>query len=213
MGMVSDLILSTPIEFRNRAVKLVAGKCGLAARVDSFHESPLGQVGTQLREKILQSLAKAQEPPPARQKKTLHPPEDKPRAKRGGKRHRRIKEKYGQTEFKKAINRVKFGAEPEDNIYSEEWGLGVPFFEGKPQALKTMKVSKEKQLQQHIKAQKRQRSAAAANESGLSSSLAFTPVQGIELAIPNAARKAPDVGEKYFSTSAGFVNLATPMRQ
>merc|ERR1712070_94216 len=202
--MISDLILSTPMEFRNRAVKLVAGKCGLAARVDSFHESPLGQVGTQLREKILQSLGKAQEPPPAKQKKTLPPPEDKPRAKRGGKRHRRIKEKYGQTDFKKLVNRVKFG-DAEENIYTEEWGLGLQFFEGKPQAAK---VSKEKQLQQHIKAQKRQRTAAAAgNESGLSSSLAFTPVQGIELANPSAARKAPDVGEKYFSNTAGFVNI------
>eukprot|EP00927_Polykrikos_kofoidii_P001924 TRINITY_DN10749_c2_g1_i1.p1 TRINITY_DN10749_c2_g1~~TRINITY_DN10749_c2_g1_i1.p1 ORF type:complete len:506 (+),score=107.84 TRINITY_DN10749_c2_g1_i1:52-1569(+) len=207
--MMSDLILSTPLEFRNRAVKLVAGKCGLAARVDSFHESPLGQVGTQLREKILQALAKAQEPPPAKQKKTLPPPEDKPRAKRGGKRHRRIKEKYGQSEFKKLINRVKFGVDAEENIYTDEWGLGIPFFEGKPQALKSAKVSKEKQLQQHIKAQKRQRTAAAAgSESGLSSSLAFTPVQGIELANPSAARKAPDVGEKYFSNTAGFVNIA-----
>lgn len=204
--LMSDLVLSTPLEFRNRAVKLVAGKCGLAARVDSFHESPLGQVGTQLREKILQSLSKAQEPPPAKQKKTLPPPEDRPRAKRGGKRHRRIKEKYGQTEFKKLINRVRFGPEAEDNIYTEEWGLGLPFFEGKPVPLKAAKVSKEKQLQQHIKAQKRQRAAASAgNESGLSSSLAFTPVQGIELANPNAQRKAPDVGEKYFSTSAAFV--------
>eukprot|EP00929_Paragymnodinium_shiwhaense_P015327 TRINITY_DN1233_c0_g2_i1.p1 TRINITY_DN1233_c0_g2~~TRINITY_DN1233_c0_g2_i1.p1 ORF type:complete len:503 (-),score=172.20 TRINITY_DN1233_c0_g2_i1:197-1705(-) len=208
--MMSDLILSTPMEFRNRAVKLVAGKCGLAARVDSFHESPLGQVGTQLREKILQALGKAQEPPPAKQKKTLPPPEDKPRAKRGGKRHRRIKEKYGQTEFKKLVNRVKFGVDAEENIYTEEWGLGIPFFEGKPQALKAAKVSKEKQLQQHIKAQKRQRTAAAAgNESGLSSSLAFTPVQGIELANPSAQRKAPDVGEKgYFANTAGFVNIA-----
>jgi len=208
--MISDLILSTPMEFRNRAVKLVAGKCGLAARVDSFHESPLGQVGTQLREKILQSLAKAQEPPPAKQKKTLPPPEDRPRAKRGGKRHRRIKEKYGQTEFKKLINRVKFGVDAEENIYTEEWGLGIPFFEGKPvSAHKSAKVSKEKQLQQQIKAQKRQRTAAAAanRDSGLSSSLAFTPVQGIELANPNAQRKAPEVGEKYFSTSASFVAL------
>merc|ERR1712039_890284 len=160
--MISDLILSTPMEFRNRAVKLVAGKCGLAARVDSFHESPLGQVGTQLREKILQSLAKSQEPPPAKQKKTLPAPEDRPRAKRGGKKHRRIKEKYGQSEFKKMINLVKFGVEAEDNIYTEEWGLGVPFFEGNPTAVKTQKVSKEKQLQQQIKAQKRQRTAAAA---------------------------------------------------
>jgi len=213
--LMSDLILSTPMEFRNRAIKLVAGKCGLAARVDSFHESPLGQVGTQLREKIVQSLSKAQEPPPAKQKKSLPPPEDKPRAKRGGKRHRRIKEKYGQTEFKKLVNRVKFGVDPEANIYTDEWGLGVPFFEGKAQTLKTAKVSKEKQLQAHIKAQKRQRNAAATGtESGLSSSLAFTPVQGIELANPNAARKAPDVGDKYFSNTAGFVNLAqTPIGQ
>merc|ERR1712066_277827 len=94
------------------------------------------------------------------------------------------------------------------------WGLGIPFFEGKPQALKSAKVSKEKQLQQQIKAQKRQRTAAAAanRDSGLSSSLAFTPVQGIELANPNAARKAPEVGEKYFSNTAGFVNLSTPLR-
>eukprot|EP00913_Durusdinium_trenchii_P012041 g11313.t1 len=205
---LSDLIVSTPMEFRNRAVKLVAGKCGLAARVDSFHESPLGQVGTQLREKILQSLAKAQEPPPAKQKKTLPPPEDRPRAKRGGKRHRRIKEKYGQSEFKKMLNRTKFGVDPEDNIYTEEWGLGLPYFEGKPVPLKAAKVSKEKQLQRNIQAMKRQRAAASAgNESGLSSSLAFTPVQGIELANPSAQRKAPDVGEKYFSNSAGFVNL------
>jgi len=211
--MMSDLILSTPMEFRNRAVKLVAGKCGLAARVDSFHESPLGQVGTQLREKILQSLTKAQEPPPARQKKALPPPEDRPRAKRGGKRHRRIKEKYGQTEFRKLVNRVKFGVDPEENIYTEEWGLGIPFFEGKPMPLRNTRVSKEKQLQQQIKAQKRQRTAAAAanRDSGLSSSLAFTPVQGIELANPNAQRKAPEVGEKYFSNSAGFVNLRTPL--
>jgi U4/U6 small nuclear ribonucleoprotein PRP31 len=211
--MLSDLILSTPMEYRNRAVKLVSGKCGLAARVDSFHESPLGQVGTQLREKILQSLVKAQEPPPAKQKKALPPPEDKPRTKRGGERHRRIKEKYGANDKIKLANRVKFGIDAEENIYTEDWGLGVPFFEGQgahvPYA-KSVKISKEKQLQMQIKAQKRQRTAAAAasRDSGLSSSLAFTPVQGIELANPNAQRKAPEVGEKYFSNTAGFVNIA-----
>lgn len=91
--------------------------------------------------------------------------------------------------------------------------MGLPYSEGKPVPLKAAKVSKEKQLPRHIQAQKRQRAAASAgNESGLSSSLAFTPVQGIELANPSAQRKAPDVGEKYFSTSATFVNLSTPMR-
>lgn len=212
--MLSDLILGTPLEFRNRAVKLVAGKCGLAARVDSFHESPLGQVGTQLREKILQALAKAQEPPPARQKKTMPVPDDKPRAKRGGKRHRRLKEKYGQTEYKKLMSRIKFGLDAEENIYTEEWGERQDITDLKT-ANRANRVTKEKQLQQQLKAQKRQRTAAAAanRDSGMSSSLAFTPVQGIELANPSAARKAPEVGEKYFSNSAGFVNLAfTPLK-
>ena len=39
-------------------------------------------------------------------------------------RHRRIKEKYGQSEFKKMLNRTKFGVDPEDNIYSEAWNSG-----------------------------------------------------------------------------------------
>merc|ERR1719158_1081086 len=154
--LVSDLILSTPMEFRNRAVKLVAGKCGLAARVDSFHESPLGQVGTQLREKILQSLAKAQEPPPAKQKKTMPKPDEQKEPRRGGKRHRRLKEKYGATQYKKMMSRIKFGLDAEDNIYTEEWGERPEITDMRTQN-RAQRVTREKQLQQQLRAQKRQR--------------------------------------------------------
>ena len=36
--------------------------------------------------------------------------------------------------------RLGLGVDPEDNIYSEEWGLGLPYFEGKPVPLKAAKV-------------------------------------------------------------------------
>ena len=32
-------------DLRTKAARLVAGKCTLAARVDSFHESPVGTIG------------------------------------------------------------------------------------------------------------------------------------------------------------------------
>ena len=32
-------------DLRTKAARLVAGKCTLAARVDSFHESPTGSIG------------------------------------------------------------------------------------------------------------------------------------------------------------------------
>lgn len=38
------------------------------------------------------------------------------------------------------LNRTKFGVDPEDNIYTEEWGLGLPYFEGKPVPLKAAKA-------------------------------------------------------------------------
>jgi U4/U6 small nuclear ribonucleoprotein PRP31 len=42
--------------------------------------------------------------------------------------------------------------------------------------------------------------------SGLSSSLAFTPVQGIELGVPlQAARK--DVQDRYFGSGTDFLNV------
>jgi U4/U6 small nuclear ribonucleoprotein PRP31 len=41
----SDLVQSTPPDVRRKVARVVAAKCTLAARVDSFHESPEGEVG------------------------------------------------------------------------------------------------------------------------------------------------------------------------
>jgi len=177
--------------YQNRAIKLVAGKCALAARVDAFREATLGQVGTQLREKILESLAKVQEPPPAKQKKPLVAPDDRARPKRGGKRFRRMKEKYGLTDFKKAINRLNFGPDVEEDVSQESFEMGYGTIKREEgMGYGSIRPHERKQKDTDLKAIKRQRQAAAAGaRDGMSSSLAFTPVQGIELANPLAARE------------------------
>lgn len=42
-------------------------------------------------------------------RKPLPAPDDKPKKRRGGKRYRKMKEKMGQTDLRKAQNRLAFG--------------------------------------------------------------------------------------------------------
>lgn len=90
-------------------------------------------------------------------------------------------------------------------------GIGVGMTQGnQSNNQRNTKAAKEKLQAQQMKSAKRQRQAAAAGarDSGLTSSLAFTPVQGIELANPNREAKKPaEVGEKYFATGAAFRNI------
>merc|ERR1719295_2159116 len=48
--------------------------------------------------------------------------------------------------------------------------------------------------------------------SGTASSVAFTPLQGLEIVNPQAAEKRVDeANAKYFSTSASFIKVQTPI--
>lgn len=96
-------------DLRRKTARLVASKCALASRVDAFHESGDGSTGRSLREEIERKLDRLQEPPPVKAIKPLAAPLEAPRKKRGGKRVRRMKEKYAQTEMRKQANRMTFG--------------------------------------------------------------------------------------------------------
>lgn len=101
----SNMILQ---DLRRKAARLVASKSMLAARVDSCHESTDGHIGQMLREEIEKKLDKLQEPPPVKFVKPLPKPIDPGRKKRGGKRVRKMKERYAITEFRKHANRMNF---------------------------------------------------------------------------------------------------------
>lgn len=105
----SDIVQETPPDLRRKAARLVASKSTLAARVDACHESHLGEIGQRFREDIEKKLDKLQEPPPVKFIKPLPKPIEGGKKKRGGKRVRKMKERYAITEFRKQANRMNFG--------------------------------------------------------------------------------------------------------
>jgi hypothetical protein len=117
----SDIVQDTPPDLRRKAARLVVAKSTLAARVDACHESSDGHVGQMLREEIEKKLDKLTEPPPVKFVKPLPKPIAAGRKKRGGKRVRKMKERYAMTEFRKQANRLNF-ADIEDDAYQEDLG-------------------------------------------------------------------------------------------
>lgn len=76
-----------------------------------------------MRAEIVAKIEKWQEPPPAKTVKPLPAPDQESKKKRGGKRHRLMKERYGQTEMRKQANRINFNV-PEEEIGLTGEGMG-----------------------------------------------------------------------------------------
>eukprot|EP00002_Diphylleia_rotans_P009661 TRINITY_DN2002_c0_g1_i1.p1 TRINITY_DN2002_c0_g1~~TRINITY_DN2002_c0_g1_i1.p1 ORF type:complete len:502 (-),score=142.02 TRINITY_DN2002_c0_g1_i1:282-1787(-) len=198
-----EIMASTPESLKTKAGRVIAAKCALAARVDSFREAADGTVGKQLREEILKKIEKWQEPPPGKQIKPLAAPDDRPKKRRGGRKFRKMKEKYGLTELRKAANRMVFGLE-EDTVGVTGIGIGMA---GSSMSNK-LKIQSSDKLSKAIakaamKKQKQRTSSGATG--GLTSSMVFTQTQSLEFPMPEAAPRA-SVG-KYFSPTAGFSNI------
>ncbi|AFZ79550.1 U4/U6 snRNP-associated protein, putative [Theileria equi strain WA] len=201
-----EIIQNAVPSVKNRAVKLVSGKVSLAAKVDLFKEYTNGEMGLNYRNFILKSLLKAQEPPPAPMKKSLPVPEEKKGNKRGGKRYRKMKERYAIGEYRKQANRLKFGEEAEDD-YGLEMDDGMGML-GKSSGHGRM-IIQPKQTKIHIpkKRQISMQSSGATN--GMSSSLIFTPFQGIELCNPDAAKKvSKGTTSSILDNTRGFLKVA-----
>lgn len=120
-----------------------------------------------------------------------------------------MQERYGLTELKKQANRMAFN-QAEDEFYDGEdtIGLGVIGKDGSGR-LRNVAI----QQRQKLSAKSAKKFAArsygsSGGVSGLSSSLAFTPIQGIELANPlqgqAAADRMRDGTDSYFSEYSGF---------
>ncbi|KAG6028244.1 hypothetical protein E4U41_000723 [Claviceps citrina] len=115
----SDMIRGIPNDLKKQAMRIVAAKLALAARVDRIHSTPDGSTGDQLKSQCLERLEKLTEPPPNKGQRALPVPGDKPSRKRGGRRVRKAKEAVATTELRKAQNRVAFGKE------EKEFGYGT----------------------------------------------------------------------------------------
>ena len=206
-GLISqcEIVQMSPSDLKHRALRLVAGKVTLAARVDSFHQDLAGSTGQNFREDILKRIEKLQEPPPPKQQKALPIPGEGSKKKRGGKRYRKQKEQYAMTDARKLQNRVKFGHVQDDDLEGKEMGmLGLKSGNGR------VRVNMEsKSMMKALKKQKLRNSSSGGATSGLASSLAFTPVQGLELENPNNKPFADKTksNSKYFSSTSGFKSV------
>ena len=105
----SELVQKLPPDLRRKVARVVGSKCALAARVDSFHESHKESIGQAFREEIEKKIEKFQEPPPVKATKALPAPIEAPKKRRGGRRVRKMKERYAVTELRKQANRMNFG--------------------------------------------------------------------------------------------------------
>jgi U4/U6 small nuclear ribonucleoprotein PRP31 len=213
----SELVQDSVPDLRRKAARLVANKAALAARVDASHEAVNGEIGTAFREDIEKKLDKLQEPPPVKFIKPLPKPLEGGKKKRGGKRVRKLKERYAITEYRKQQNRLNF-AEIEDDAYQDDLGYSRGTIGKKntggirmPQIDEKTKVRISKTLQKNLQRQNNvigTTTTIKKHVSGTASSVAFTPLQGLEIHNPSAAEKMlSESNLKYFSNTSGFMSV------
>ncbi|KAF3802957.1 Pre-mRNA-processing factor 31 [Colletotrichum gloeosporioides] len=215
----SPIIQGIPNDLKKQAMRIVAAKLLLAARVDRVHSSPDGSTGEELKGHCLERLEKLTEPPPNKGPRALPVPDDKPSRKRGGRRARKAKEATAMTELRKAQNRMAFGKEEREVGYGTgegTAGLGM-IGQANDGRIRNLQIDQRTRAKLSAKnkgwggatslngAASSLRGFGQANSNidlrgkglrtsgvgttlgaptGTASSLAFTPVQGLELVDP-----------------------------
>lgn len=204
----TEIFQTTPPSFRMRACRLVAAKSTLAARVDSIRGDPSGKTGRSLKDEIHKKIEKWQEPPPAKQPKPLPVPDSEPKKKRGGRRLRKMKERYAITDMRKLANRMQFGI-PEESSLGDGLGEGYGMLGQAGSGKLRVSAGQSKLAAKVAKKFKEKSYGSSGATSGLTSSLAFTPVQGIELSNPQAHAHQLGSGTQstYFSETGTFSKI------
>jgi U4/U6 small nuclear ribonucleoprotein PRP31 len=117
---------------------------------------------------------------------------------------RKMKERLAMTDLRKAQNRVTF--DPSAGEYGDS-AMGVDTLSSGMKDSQRLRAPRKVESQFLKKAKLKAVSASSGQTSGLSSSLVFTPVQGLELVNPNAAQdKVLEANRKWFSAQSGFLS-------
>lgn len=209
----SDLVQSTPAEYRMKAQRTVAAKCTLACRMDIQRAYPDGSYGEKAVEDLERKLEKLAEPPPAKITKALPVPvEGGNKKRRGGKRARKAKEAHAMTELQKLQNRMVFGEEEEEAAaFDETMGLGMAgSSSGKMRQLAGEARTKAK-MSKSNKSRLAALNGSSSNAlSGTASSISFTPHQGVEFVDPTRRKAVADANDGWFAEgSFSVVNRPT----
>jgi hypothetical protein len=122
---------------------------------------------------------------------------------RGGKRMRRLKERFEETAMMKQANTRAF-SEQAGEYGDDAMGLTRGLLDTSGVA-KNAEKRKMKQFDNKASRKRAAQMNAGTTKSGLESSVVFTPVQGMELVNPDANKdRVREANRKWFSDSAGF---------
>ncbi|KAJ2617221.1 U4/U6-U5 snRNP complex subunit prp31 [Coemansia sp. RSA 1365] len=203
----SEAVRKIPEEFRDKMVRKISAKCALAARVDAQHESSDGVFGQKFKADLDAQMEKLLEAAPMNAIKPLPVPDEGPKKRRGGRKVRRAKESLSLTELQKQRDRLQFGKFQDEVVVMDEMeGAGMMgHAAGRVRATQMNNRAKAKVAKKYEKYMKTPKSVVAGT-----ASLAFTPVQGFELANPQAEdthknKKVKTAHDRYFASSTPFM--------
>ncbi|KAG9206068.1 U4/U6-U5 snRNP complex subunit prp31 [Epicoccum nigrum] len=252
----SPILEQVRTDLKKQGLRIVSAKVILAARVDMVHSAPDGSTGRQLKDECERRLDKLTEIPANKGVRALPAPDDKPARKRGGRRARKAKEATAMTEIRKAQNRMAFGQEEKEVGYGDSTkGMGMigATDTGRLRAQQIDPKTRAKLSKKNpgwggdttlgaasslkgfgaggtatsLRAQGLRTGGVGLQGSGMSS-VAFTPVQGLELVDPRAreeaSRKRKADEDRWFkggsftqlggkTDAAGFKVPALPMKK
>ena len=206
----TEIYQSTPPSLRNKVCRSLGAKACLAARVDALRSDPTGGTGGALREEICKKIEQLQQHPHARLRKPLPVPGSGSKRRRGRRQLRKMKVGCAITDMRTLANRMLFGVPEESSLgdgLGEGYGmlgqagsgkLGLSIDHGANKlAAKVTKRFKAKSYKSN-----------GITMSGLTSNLTFTPVQGIELANPQAdIHQHGGLSSTYFSKMGMFSKI------
>ncbi|KAK4051064.1 U4/U6-U5 snRNP complex subunit prp31 [Microbotryomycetes sp. JL221] len=201
-------VYSARREDRMKAQRKVGAKVALAARVDIAGSSSDGSFGEDMVEKLEREFERLARPAPKKVTKALPRPDEKKKAHRGGKRARKAKEAYAMTELRKQQNRMAFGqAEEETGAFDETRGLGMIGSSSGRVRAETGEARSKAKMSKMSKGRLASIKGATSATSGLATSLAFTPVQGLELVDPSKLRAKVDEANASWFAEGAFTHV------
>jgi U4/U6 small nuclear ribonucleoprotein PRP31 len=143
---------------------------------------------------------------------SINRPDLETKKRRGGKRMRKLKEQFSESEMMKQANRRVFSTETGE--YGDDaMGLTLGMLEktkdgsGNIRHMAGSAANKRKTRHANTKASRKKAAQmnAGGQSNGLASSMVFTPVQGLELVNPDATReRVKAANNKWFSDNSGF---------
>jgi len=213
----SDLVQKLPPDLRRKVARVVGSKCALAARVDSFHEQHKESIGQAFREEIEKKIEKERYAVTELRKQANRMNfgelnEDIYQNDLGLNRGNIGKSGIGGGIRMAQIDertKVRVSQTLKKNLQKQQaWGgASTVRRRGEVSGTASSVAFTPLQARKKIKNQSSQHQG-----SGTSSSIAFTPLQGLEIVNPQAAEKRVDeANAKYFSPSASFMKVKTPL--